>query len=80
MCCQIAEHKPAVYPRPAILTKECRRCGATFVTSARIRKRCDTCQAVVSTEKKKKANERLKVRRAALRLAQIKIKADTAAV
>lgn len=50
------------------MTKQCRRCGAQFVTKSRIRKRCDGCQAVVSAEKQKKANERLKQRRAARRL------------
>ena len=42
------------------MTKKCRRCGAEFITRSRIRKRCDTCQTVVSAEKQKKANERLK--------------------
>lgn len=50
------------------MTKQCRRCGAQFVTKSRIRKRCDTCQTLVSAEKQKKANERLKLRRAARRV------------
>ena len=51
-----------------IMTKKCRRCSAEFVTRSRIRKRCDACQLVVSAEKQKKANEKLKARRAARRL------------
>jgi hypothetical protein len=54
------------------MTKKCRRCGAEFITRSRIRKRCDGCQAVVSAEKQKKANERLKARRAARRLCLLK--------
>ena len=49
-------------------TKSCRRCGVTYTTTSRIRKRCDACQTVVSAEKQKKANERLKLRRAARRV------------
>lgn len=59
-------HKPGILPLDETLTKQCRRCGATFVTKSRIRKRCDACQAVVTIEKQKKANARLKARRAAL--------------
>jgi hypothetical protein len=54
------------------MTKQCRRCGAEFVTRSRIRKRCDACQTVVSAEKQKKANERLKARRAARRMLLLK--------
>jgi len=49
------------------ITKSCRRCGATFTTKSRIRKRCDACQEVVAYEKQQKANARLKARRAAKR-------------
>jgi ABC-type nitrate/sulfonate/bicarbonate transport system substrate-binding protein len=56
--------KPGILPLEETMTKKCRRCGAEFVTRSRIRKRCDTCQTVVSAEKQKKANERLKARRA----------------
>jgi hypothetical protein len=59
--------KPGILPLEETMTKQCRRCGAPFVTRSRIRKRCDTCQTVVSAEKQKKANERLKARRAARR-------------
>jgi len=54
------------------MTKQCRRCSAEFITRSRIRKRCDACQTVVSAEKQKKANERLKARRAARRLCLLK--------
>jgi len=47
-------------------------CGAEFITRSRIRKRCDVCQTVVSAEKQKKANERLKARRAARRMCLLK--------
>jgi hypothetical protein len=56
--------KPGILPLEETMTKQCRRCGAQFVTKSRIRKRCDTCQTLVSAEKQKKANERLKLRRA----------------
>ena len=64
--------KPGILPLEEKLTKQCRRCGAEFVTRSRIRKRCDDCQAVVSAEKQKKANERLKARRAARRMLLLK--------
>jgi hypothetical protein len=54
------------------MSKKCRRCGAEFITRSRIRKRCDACQTVVSAEKQKKANERLKARRAARRMCLLK--------
>jgi hypothetical protein len=63
--------KPGILPLEETMTKQCRRCGAAFITRSRIRKRCDTCQTVVSAEKQKKANERLKARRAARRLCLI---------
>ena len=59
--------KPGILPLDETLTKQCRRCGATFVTKSRIRKRCDPCQQIVSLLKQKQANERLKARRAAKR-------------
>ena len=55
--------KPGILPLEETMKKQCRRCGAEFVTRSRIRKRCDACQTVVSAEKQKKANERLKARR-----------------
>jgi hypothetical protein len=64
--------KPGILPLEETMTKQCRRCGAEFVTRSRIRKRCDGCQAVVSAEKQKKANERLKARRAARRMLLLK--------
>jgi hypothetical protein len=63
-------HKPGILPFDENITKQCRRCGATFTTKSRIRKRCDGCQAVVAVDKQKKANERLKARRAATRAAK----------
>ena len=60
--------KPGILPLEETMTKKCRRCGTDFVTRSRIRKRCDVCQTVVSAEKQKKANERLKARRAARRV------------
>jgi hypothetical protein len=60
--------KPGILPLEETMTKQCRRCSAEFVTRSRIRKRCDACQTIVSAEKQKKANERLKARRAARRL------------
>lgn len=60
--------KPGISPLDETMTKQCRRCGAAFVTRARIQKRCDACQTVVRAEKHKKANERLKARRAARRM------------
>jgi hypothetical protein len=64
--------KPGILPLEETMTKQCRRCGAEFVTRSRIRKRCDTCQTVVSAEKQKKANERLKARRAARRMCMLR--------
>src|SRR5262245_6680307 len=64
--------KPGILPLEETMTKKCRRCGAEFITRSRIRKRCDTCQTVVSAEKQKKANERLTARRAARRLCLLK--------
>jgi|SRR5579872_380324 len=64
--------KPGILPLEETMTKQCRRCGAEFVTRSRIRKRCDACQSVVSAEKQKKANERLKARRAARRMCLLK--------
>jgi len=64
--------KPGILPLEETMTKQCRRCGAELVTRSRIRKRCDACQTVVSAEKQKKANERLKARRAARRLCLLK--------
>jgi hypothetical protein len=64
--------KPGILPLEETMTKQCRRCGAEFVTRSRIRKRCDACQTIVSAEKQKKANERLKARRAARRLCLLK--------
>jgi ribosomal protein L31 len=64
--------KPGILPLEETMTKKCRRCGAEFVTRSRIRKRCDICQTVVSAEKQKKANERLKARRAARRMCLLK--------
>ena len=63
--------KPGILPLEETMTKQCRRCGAAFITRSRIRKRCDVCQTLVSAEKQKKANERLKARRAARRLCLI---------
>ena len=60
------------YPVQPRRTKQCRRCGAEFITRSRIRKRCDACQSIVSAEKQKKANERLKARRAARRMCLLK--------
>ena len=60
--------KPGILPLEETMKKQCRRCGAEFITLSRIRKRCDACQTVVSAEKQKKANERLKARRAARRM------------
>jgi hypothetical protein len=59
--------KPGILPFDETITKSCRRCGATFTTKSRIRKRCDACQEVVAYEKQQKANARLKARRAAKR-------------
>ena len=64
--------KPGILPLEETMTKQCRRCGAEFITRSRIRKRCDACQTIVSAEKQKKANERLKARRAARRLCLLK--------
>ena len=64
--------KPGILPLEETMTKKCRRCTAEFVTRSRIRKRCDACQSVVSAEKQKKANERLKARRAARRMCLLK--------
>jgi hypothetical protein len=64
--------KPGILPLEETMTKQCRRCGAEFVTRSRIRKRCEACQTVVSGEQQKRANERLRVRRAARRLCWLK--------
>lgn len=61
--------KPGVLPLDGEVTKQCRRCGVTFTTKSRIRKRCDECQAIVDAEHQAKANARLKARRAAKRAA-----------
>lgn len=60
--------KPGIFPRDETMTKQCRRCGAAFVTRFRIQKRCDACQTVVRAVKQKKAGERLKALRAARRM------------
>ena len=60
--------KPGIPLLEETMTKQCRRCGAEFVTRSRIRKRCDACQTIVFAEKQKKANERLRARRAARRM------------
>lgn len=58
--------KPGILPLDGPeQTKQCRRCGAEFVTRSRIRKRCDACQEVVSAKRQKEANERLQARRKA---------------
>src|SRR5205085_9011135 len=64
--------KPGILPLEETMTKKCRRCAAEFTTRSRIRKRCDACQTLVSAEKQKKANERLKARRAARRMCLLK--------
>jgi len=64
--------KPGIFPLDETLTKQCRRCGAAFVTRSRIRKRCNACQTLVSADRQKKANERLKARRAARRMCLLK--------
>lgn len=69
-------HKPGILPLDETIVKQCRRCGATFTTKSRIRKRCDACQEVVSLEKQKKANARLKARRAAKRRAALASKSN----
>ena len=51
-----------------VMTKECRRCGAEYKTTSRIRKRCDDCQTTVAIQKYKKANERARARKAAEKL------------
>lgn len=61
----VGEKKPGVTPAEEILLKECRKCGASFTTKCRIRKRCDNCQTIVAAEKQKKANERVKQKRIA---------------
>jgi len=69
-------HKPGILPLDETIVKQCRRCGATFTTKSRIRKRCDACQEIVSVEKQKKANARLKARRAARRQALLGSRAN----
>jgi hypothetical protein len=64
--------KPGIPPLQETMTKQCRRCGAEFVTRSRVRKRCEPCQTVVSVERQKKANERSRARRAARRLRLLK--------
>jgi len=59
--------KPGVMPLDTERTKSCRRCGAEFVTRSAAKKRCDACQAIVDVNTQKKANERLRARRAAER-------------
>ncbi len=51
----------------AVLTKNCRRCGAEFQTKSHIRKRCDPCQLIVSEQLQAKSNEKLKAQRRARR-------------
>lgn len=64
-CSHLLPKKAGILPLEETMTKQCRRCGAEFVTRSRIRKRCDACQTILYAEKQKKANERLKARRAA---------------
>jgi hypothetical protein len=64
--------KRGILPLDETMTKQCRRCGADFVTRSRIRKRCEACRKVVYGENQKKANERLKALRADRRLCLLK--------
>jgi ferredoxin len=50
-------------------TKQCRRCGADFVTASRVRKRCDTCRVIVAADLRQKENARQRRERAANRKA-----------
>lgn len=56
--------KPGVIPLDGEQSRHCTRCGVEFVTRARAKKRCDPCAAIVKQKSQKRANERLKARRA----------------
>lgn len=58
----LAPSRP-IGPGNELLTKACRRCGATFTTASRVKKRCDECQAVVDRGRVVKSNERRNKRR-----------------
>lgn len=64
--------KPGILWFEETMTKQCRRCGTEFVTRSRIRKRCEACQTVVSGERQKRANERLRALRTARRRCLLK--------
>ena len=49
------------------LTKSCRRCGVTYTTTSRNRKRCDACRVIATREMQHRASARMKARRAAKR-------------
>jgi hypothetical protein len=68
--------KPGILPLDENLVRQCRRCGTTFTTKSRIRKRCDACQQVVAVQKQKEANERLRARRAARRALELGLRTN----
>lgn len=45
-------------------TKQCRRCGTTFATQSRVKKRCDPCQESVAASRQKVYEARIKARKA----------------
>jgi hypothetical protein len=56
--------KPPVTPKSEPTFKQCTRCNAGFVTSSRVKKRCDICQEIVDRASVTKSNLRAKQERA----------------
>ena len=55
---------PVQIPPDQEMVKNCRRCGAVFVTRSRVKKRCDVCQAAANLKNQSRANEKAKAARA----------------
>lgn len=62
--------KPGVLPLDLPSTKQCRRCGAEFVTRSRAQKRCDACRPVAMARSQAKSYAKQKARRKASREAK----------
>jgi hypothetical protein len=58
-------HKPPVTPITLPMSKVCPDCGVTYVTLARINKRCSECQVKADARAQARANEKLRAKRRA---------------
>ena len=55
--------KPGISPNLEKITKDCRVCGASFVTESRVKFRCDLCQQKANQRAQEKSNEKVKLKR-----------------